>query len=211
MFRLKFFTLIELLVVVAIIGILASMILPSLSKARKTAMGGVCISNLKQFALAATLYADSNKGKFPDYDSRKWVGKKGTNSFYGDTITQRPLNEYLGLTKDGMDARALMCPFNHLAPDLFNKVGSSYTANWYLKEKDISSISKPSITIVGFGFGAKSFVIGGAKQWWRQTHSPGKARYSFARVDGSAVHHTVIKGEGYSFRSKNVNLVLWDY
>ena len=41
----KKFTLLELLVVVAIIGILSSMLLPSLRKARKEAMGSVCKSN----------------------------------------------------------------------------------------------------------------------------------------------------------------------
>ena len=44
----KKFTLIELLVVIAIIGILASFLLPVLSKARKTSKVAVSSSNLKQ-------------------------------------------------------------------------------------------------------------------------------------------------------------------
>ena len=58
----KSFTLIELLVVVAIIGILASILMPSLSKARKKARAVVCKSNLKTVGVANFLYLDSYDG-----------------------------------------------------------------------------------------------------------------------------------------------------
>lgn len=60
------FTLIELLVVVAIIGILASLLLPSLSKAREKGKRAVCKSNLHQIGVAIHNYADSNNDKIPD-------------------------------------------------------------------------------------------------------------------------------------------------
>ena len=56
----KKFTLIELLVVVAIIGILASMLLPSLARAREVTKRAVCASNQKQVGIYLLNYVDSD-------------------------------------------------------------------------------------------------------------------------------------------------------
>ncbi|EDM28491.1 hypothetical protein LNTAR_11261 [Lentisphaera araneosa HTCC2155] len=61
----KKFTLIELLVVVAIIGILASLLLPALGKARKTAMKAICVNNNKQIVTALFMYTDDHDQYFP--------------------------------------------------------------------------------------------------------------------------------------------------
>ena len=73
------FTLIELLVVIAVIGILAALLLPVLSGAKLRALQTQCLSNLKQIAVANTMYMSDYHETCIEYDftgnNLLWMGR----------------------------------------------------------------------------------------------------------------------------------------
>lgn len=72
------FTLIELLTVIAIIGILAAIIIPTVGAVRRTAIKAQCSSNLRQLGTAVNLYRNDNKNRVPDGTKPnprlQWIG-----------------------------------------------------------------------------------------------------------------------------------------
>ncbi|EDM26184.1 hypothetical protein LNTAR_16593 [Lentisphaera araneosa HTCC2155] len=70
----KKFTLIELLVVIAILSVLASLLLPVLSRARKAAISSVCLNNFRQLGTAMSMYCGDNSSNFtaPPDESHPW-------------------------------------------------------------------------------------------------------------------------------------------
>ncbi len=59
------FTLIELLVVVAIIAVLASLLLPGISRSKEQARMMTCVNNLRQLGIAMKLYVDDHAFRYP--------------------------------------------------------------------------------------------------------------------------------------------------
>ena len=169
------FNLLELLVVIAIIGVLVSLMLPSMSQAKGRAHETRCVNNLRQVGVAAKLYLDDHQGRFPRSRVRETnlttgaLALKRTGCALGGTnpaagpfadlypqAVNRPLTPYQG------DPQIFRCPadaghagFPELAPPwatakptLWETAGSSYLYNVdLLAPGDPSRPPPPNVTL----------------------------------------------------------------
>jgi type II secretory pathway pseudopilin PulG len=155
----KKFTLLELLIVIGILGILVTLLLPSLQRARHKAKVVVCISNSNQINKALSFHLLDNNGKTPDtlYEGHEtngvapahgWVGIKTTlNSAYD----YRSLNVYLGAENGRSDVElpVAKCPLDNFdnngqgEDSFFGSEGTSYIGNAREKNWGLNGAANP--------------------------------------------------------------------
>ena len=129
------FTLIELLVVVAIIAILASLLLPALTRAKAAGKSARCVSNLRQYGLWLQTYlADHSR-----YPSRWGPVPEGTTSF---TRYDDPLGTLM--SGGNIDRYIVM-----LCPVRSRRISPNYRYNDLASTLKIDSINKPYLGLSG--------------------------------------------------------------
>jgi len=133
------FTLIELLVVIAIIAILAAILFPVFAQARESARQTVCLSNIKQVGLAATMYVQDYDEKMPEVGSAigstLFLNGNMTNGdglpFHGWSMTIMPYVKSRGMFRcPSMDKTFQGSDF--CAPFNGQQMTNSYSYNWFL-------------------------------------------------------------------------------
>ena len=126
----KPFTLIELLVVIAIIGILASLLLPSLGKAREKAKLAIFTSNIKQIGLAITMYTEDNEEFFPysqdlGAGNKTWDDHLGAGGFDGRQLTNDEVT-----SSSFPESGVYGCPSTKVTPTNSSRALRSYSMNY---------------------------------------------------------------------------------
>ena len=100
------FTLIELLVVIAIIALLVSILVPSLSAARKLTQKAICQTHLKNMGIGMNMYIQENVDWLMPYYQHRWYKNDPTTNLKYTWLWQEAIVQYCDSSAIPTDGRA---------------------------------------------------------------------------------------------------------
>lgn len=173
------FTLIELLVVLAIIGMLASLLLPAVSRATEAGRSTACLSNLRQIGLSVQMYVQDNRNRLPFIRDRRFDtnAPPDTNAVASIDVV---LTNYLGSPK------VLRCPSDRKR--FFEQTGSSYSWNSLLNGQDADHLR-----VFGIDFDPHQIPVVFDKEAFHAARGPKKG-VNYLYADGHIKNLLVLEG-----------------
>lgn len=184
------FTLIELLVVIAIIAILAAILFPVFTMAKKTAQKTACLNNCKQMGLGLMLYTENNNDTWPDpcIIGATRHGDWDKNESYSVTFYSYTLQDLLLPYTKNKGVR--YCP-----SDIKNKATEGPSSYIFRHAVDMFAIFLGPIKTSTFGHPSKIFVLferndfhGKNLGFW--THPAGRREFNAVFADGHSLYYT---------------------
>lgn len=184
------FTLLELLVVVAIIGILLSLLLPSLSKAKDASKKVVCASNYKQIYVGSMIHTNNNDKKLPRTRRARW------NHYSWIWTVSQALDLDCVANPSKAESDVFTCP--KVSPS--ESMNTSYTYNIYCGSKKNGLARYDIVTLTKVSNLEEAWFLGEGVPPQFNTGFFGQIKNNENKLHGSQTQGILLEG---SFKSLN--------
>ncbi len=181
------FTLVEMLVVIAIVGIMAALLLPTMNRAKASAQSTACLSNLKQIGIGVLMYSSDSDDKAP---RRTGVDTNRVLSVFG---YKKLLQNYVGGAGGGAtNAGLFACPADQFHYTVSN--GFVVVVNEPLHDQSLVEFSSYGFNGLNLDTNRSSF--------WQQRFGIDVSRFGVGGVSISAIKNpsrTIMVAEAAAF------------
>lgn len=217
--RVRRLTLTEFLVVIAIMALLISFLLPTISRMREHSRRRICPSNLRQIGQAIALYAATYGGQFPRTTWRSgkplvyFTGSQDTTpSFFDGTSDPEPndvTSSLVLLVREGLlKPETLICPWSDKqvaksTSQTWNLLGTQHLSySIIMPHPELAGLPEPFMKDYGKKWASGTFAIAadinpGADQTLSGPQSPQKAQQRMNSPNHAGHGQNVLYGDGH--------------